>query len=75
MVSVDVVGFALPLDEAEDAMLRQRLASRPHSQVNSLSDTPCRQADVATKIISLAVAQAGGHGIGFSGDQPVEGAA
>ncbi len=74
MIGLDVVGFALPLDETEHAMLGQRLASRAHSQVNSLPDPARSQADFATKIISLAVAQAGGHGFGFAGDQPVESA-
>ena len=74
MVGRYVVGFAFPLDEAENAMWRQRLAGRPHSQVDSMADTAGRQADVAAKIISLAIAQTSGHGFGLTGDQPVEGA-
>ena len=53
MIGLDVVGFALPLDETEHAALWQRLASRANGHVNGMSDTPGGQADVAMKIIEV----------------------
>src|SRR5215203_1788043 len=73
VVGLDVAGFALPLDETEHATLWQRLAGRPHREVNSLTDTAGRQTDLAPKIICLAIAQTGGHGFSLTEDQPVEG--
>ena len=56
-------------------MLRQCLASRPYGHVNGMPDAAGGQADVAVKIIRYGVAEASGHCLGLTGDQPVEGAA
>jgi hypothetical protein len=72
MLGPYIIGFAFAFDEAENAMGRQRLAGRPHRQVYSVADTAGRQADIPAKIISLAIAQASGHGRRLARDQPVE---
>src|SRR5512133_462733 len=61
-------------DEAEHAVLRQRLARGAYRQVDCLTDATGRQTDVATKIISFAVTESGRNAFGFAGEQPVEGA-
>ena len=53
-------------------MLRQCLASRPYGHVNGMPDAAGGQADVAVKIIRYGVAEAFGHCLGLTGDQPVE---
>ena len=75
MIGLGVVGPALPLDEAEHPVLRERLAGRAYGQVDGMADPAGGQADLATKIVSLGVAQPGGHGLGLAGEQPVQGAA
>ena len=60
VIGLDVVGPALPLDEAQHPALRNRLPGRPYGQVDRVPDPAGRQAHVAMKIVGVVIAQAGG---------------
>ena len=61
MVRPDVVGFPLTLDEAQHPMLGECLASCSYGQIDGVADAAGRQADIASQIISFAVAEPDRH--------------
>ena len=75
MVRPDVVGFPLTPDDAQHPVLGECLASCSYGEIDGMADAAGRQADIASQIISFAVAEPGRHSFGFAGQQPVEGAA
>ena len=75
VISLNVVGLALALDEAQHPMLRQCLARGSYGQVDRMPDHARGETDVAMKIIGVVVAQPGGHSRRLAGDQSVEGTA
>ncbi len=72
VVGLDVLGPALPPDEAQHPALGDRLAGRTGRQVDRVPDASGRQADVAVQVVRVGIAELPRDLVDLAGQQPVQ---